>query len=56
VDDFKLKVSGISTTSDMARDEMASKLATGAAKPGVATPGAAKPAPAAPTIERFGGR
>ena len=30
VDDFKLKVSGISTTSDMARDEMASKLA----KPG----------------------
>jgi twitching motility protein PilT len=61
VDDFKLKVSGISTTSDMARDEMASKLATApVAKPGSPTPAgkpAAKPAPAAPpTIERFGGR
>ncbi len=61
VDDFKLKVSGISTTSEMARDEMASKLVNPAVKPGVAAPGAAKPAvkPAAaapPTIERFGGR
>jgi len=51
VDDFKLKVSGVSTTSDMARDEMAAKLAASAAQP------AAKPAkPAIPTIERFGGR
>src|SRR5204863_2467118 len=62
VDDFKLKVSGISTTSDMARDEMASKLSQApGVKPGVA-PAAAKPgakpaAPAGPpTIERFGGR
>jgi twitching motility protein PilT len=56
VDDFKLKVAGISTTSDMARDEMAAKL-PGAAGP---KPGAAPPKPAAkpavPTIERFGGR
>jgi twitching motility protein PilT len=51
VDDFKLKVGGISTTADMARDEMAAKLASPAAKP-------AAPAskPAVPTIERFGGR
>ena len=55
VDDFKLKVSGISTTSEMARDDMAAKLANPAARP--AAP-AAKPAPkpGAPTIERFGGR
>src|SRR4029077_12052622 len=33
VDDFKLKVSGISTTTDMARDEMAAKLASPGAKP-----------------------
>jgi twitching motility protein PilT len=64
VDDFKLKVSGISTTADMARDEMAAKLGTAAAKPGAAPaakPGVApqKPAPkpgGIPTIERFGGR
>ena len=48
VDDFKLKVSGISTTGDLARDEMAAKL--NVAKPGF------KGAPAIPTIERFGGR
>jgi twitching motility protein PilT len=54
VDDFKLKVAGISTTADMARDEMASKVTSAAgAKPSSAS--AAKP-PAAPTIERFGGR
>jgi twitching motility protein PilT len=55
VDDFKLKVSGISTTSEMARDDMAAKLANPAAKPGAP---AAKPAikPAVPTIDRFGGR
>jgi len=62
VDDFKLKVSGISTTSDMARDEMASKLNTAPGKTTVPGPTGAKPAakpggPAAPpTIERFGGR
>ena len=58
VDDFKLKVSGISTTSEMARDDMAAKLANptaNTAKPGAP---AAKPAvkPAIPTIDRFGGR
>ena len=41
VDEFKLKVQGISTTSDMARDEMASKTIP-AAKPG------------SPQITRFG--
>jgi len=55
VDDFKLKVQGIATTSDMARDDMASKVVT--STPGAAPaakPGAARPA--IPTIERFGGR
>src|SRR5215207_1605667 len=62
VDDFKLKVSGISTTSDMARDEMASKLNVTPGKTAVPGPTGAKPAPkpggpaAPPTIERFGGR
>src|SRR4051812_21650315 len=60
VDDFKLKVSGISTTAEMARDEMAAKTATvPAGKPGApataAKPAATKPT-AIPTIERFGGR
>jgi twitching motility protein PilT len=58
VDDFKLKVQGISTTADMARDDMAAKI--GAQKPGAAPapgrPGAAPAKPAIPTIERFGGR
>jgi twitching motility protein PilT len=54
VDDFKLKVSGISSTTDMARDEMAAKLAA-PGKPAVAAP-AAPAKPAVPTIERFGGR
>jgi twitching motility protein PilT len=40
VDDFKLKVAGISTTTDMARDDMAAKVGV--------TP--------KPTIDRFGGR
>jgi len=57
VDDFKLKVQGIATTSDMARDDMASKVVT--SHPGAAPaakPGAAPARPAIPTIERFGGR
>ena len=57
VDDFKLKVQGIATTSDMARDDMASKVVT--STPGAAPaakPGAAPARPAIPTIERFGGR
>jgi twitching motility protein PilT len=55
VDDFKLKVAGISTTTDMARDEMASKLAPPA---GVRPPPAAPrpPGRSAHTIDRFGGR
>ncbi len=56
VDDFKLKVAGISTTADMARDEMAAK-ATPAGKGAAATAAAAKPpTKSIPTIERFGGR
>ena len=54
VDDFKLKVSGISTTTEMARDDMASKLAQpvqSAMAPAVKPAG--KPAP---DIQRFGGR
>src|SRR3954463_9176946 len=57
VDDFKPKVSGISTTTDMARDEMAAKIAPAPPKPSApqaGKPGAAKPA--IPTIERFGSR
>jgi len=53
VDDFKLKVQGIATTSDMARDDMASKVVTSTP---AAKPGAAPARPAIPTIERFGGR
>src|SRR4051794_2953416 len=55
VDDFKLKVQGISTTADMARDDMAAKLAGAKAPAAPAKPGAAAK-PAIPTIERFGGR
>ena len=56
VDDFKLKISGISTTSEMAREDMAAKLAQPAVKPGAA-PAAKLPAkPGAPDIQRFGGR
>jgi twitching motility protein PilT len=40
VDEFKLKVQGISTTSDMSRDQMASKVVAGVK---------------APEITRFGG-
>jgi twitching motility protein PilT len=40
LDEFKLKVQGISTTTDMARDEMAK---------------AASPPPGTPEITRFGG-
>jgi twitching motility protein PilT len=62
VDDFKLKVQGISTTGDMAKDDMAAKL-NPSLKPGAAAAGAGHGAPAKPpakpgipTIERFGGR
>jgi twitching motility protein PilT len=53
VDDFKLRVAGIATTADMARDDMAAKMGLNP-KPGSAP---AKPATkTVPTIERFGGR
>ncbi|HEX6463312.1 MAG TPA: type IV pilus twitching motility protein PilT [Vicinamibacterales bacterium] len=57
VDDFKLKVAGISTTTDMARDDMAAKVGV-TPKPGAPAPATpAKPAAKpVPTIERFGGR
>ncbi|MGH9409391.1 MAG: type IV pilus twitching motility protein PilT, partial [Vicinamibacterales bacterium] len=56
VGDFKLKVQGISSTSDTAKDDMAARL-NPALKPG-GVPSAPKPGltPGAPTIERFGGR
>jgi twitching motility protein PilT len=54
VDDFKLKVSGVSTTADMARDDMVSRVATSTAKPPAGPKAPANPG--APTIERFGGR
>jgi twitching motility protein PilT len=57
VDEFKLRVQGISTTADMAREEMARKGA-GAPAPVGAAAAAAKPSPkpsAKPEITRFGG-
>jgi twitching motility protein PilT len=48
VDEFKLKVQGISTTADMARDEMARAVRTPAPKT------AAKSAAQSPEITRFG--
>jgi twitching motility protein PilT len=50
VDEFKLKVQGISTTADMARDSMA-RAGAGAGKPAPAAPKAV----GAPEITRFGG-
>jgi len=57
VDDFQLKVQGISSTAEMARDDMAGRL-TASARPAAqpARPAAAPGKPAVPTIERFGGR
>jgi twitching motility protein PilT len=49
VDEFKLKVQGISTTADMARDQMAKRPATG----GTGSSGGGKGG--APEITRFGG-
>ncbi len=51
VDEFKLRVQGISTTSDISRDQMAGTIFATPPKPGAA---AAKPAPRAPEITRFG--
>ncbi len=64
VDEFKLKVQGISTTADTSRDQMANTIFSNkpAGKPGTpgapAKPAAAKPAaapPKPPEITRFGG-
>ena len=52
VDDFKLKVSGVSTTSGLASDDMAAKIGIPPAAAVPAKPGT-KPIP---TIDRFGGR
>ena len=51
VDEFKLRVQGVSTTADISRDQMAGTIFPGASKP--AAP-AAKPAPKAPEVTRFG--
>ncbi|MDP3719835.1 MAG: type IV pilus twitching motility protein PilT [Acidobacteriota bacterium] len=56
VDEFKLRVQGISNTADMSRDQMAGTIFASPARPG-AKPGAAaaaKPAPKPPEITRFG--
>jgi twitching motility protein PilT len=53
VDEFKLKVQGISTTSDVAKDQMASTIF---GKPSTASPPSGKRAPAVPAqpeITRF---
>ena len=51
VDEFKLRVQGISTTADISRDQMAGTIFSGPAKP---APGGGKPAAKAPEITRFG--
>ena len=57
VDDFKLRVAGISTTSDIARDDMAAQIGV-TPKPAATGPQTpAKPGTkSVPTIDRFGGR
>jgi twitching motility protein PilT len=54
VDDFKLKVAGISTTTDMARDDMAAKVGV-VPQPGPA-PSIKSAGKTVPTIDRFGKR
>ena len=58
VDEFKLRVQGISTTADISRDQMAGTIFSGPANPaqggGKPAAGAAKPAAKAPEITRFG--
>ncbi len=52
VDEFKLRVQGVSTTADISRDQMAGTIFPGAAKP--AAPAAKTAPPKAPEITRFG--
>src|SRR5262245_57288279 len=54
VDDFQLRVQGISSTADLARDEMARLGQSG--RPAAQPARPAAPAKGIPTIERFGGR
>ena len=51
VDEFKLRVQGISTTADISRDQMAGTIF---APPKPGAPGTAKPAPKPPEVTRFG--
>ena len=55
IDEFKLKVQGISTTADASRDQMANTIFSKAPAP-PAKPGAkpAAPPPKTPEITRFG--
>jgi len=55
VDDFQLRVQGISSTADLARDEMATRLGQ-SGRPAAQPARPAAPAKGVPTIERFGGR
>ena len=56
VDEFKLKVQGISTTADASRDQMAGQIFSKPAAGTAAKPGAkpAAPPPKPPEITRFG--
>jgi twitching motility protein PilT len=53
-DEFKLKVQGISTTSDDARDQMAGTLMPGTSKAAQGKPGAGKAAAGPVEVTRFG--
>src|SRR5687768_10443842 len=56
VDEFKLRVQGVSTTADMARDEMARAVRPASVKPPAKSPvpSPAKPSAQPPEITRFG--
>jgi twitching motility protein PilT len=57
VDEFKLRVQGISTTADMSRDQMAGTIFSGSGKPGAPAAAAKTPPkvpPKAPEVTRFG--
>jgi twitching motility protein PilT len=54
VDEFKLRVQGISTTSDISRDQMAGTIFSTPGQPGIAAKAGAKPLAKPPEITRFG--